>query len=68
MTALALLSACVLTAISVIQLLAGERPLISYAAIADLAHTTHWDSLGVAVAACAVMLAGLILLLAATID
>jgi hypothetical protein len=64
-TALALLSVCVLTAISVIQLLAGRRPLISYAAIADLAHTTHWDSLGVAVAAGVVMLAGLILLLTA---
>jgi hypothetical protein len=64
-TALALLSVCVLTAISVIQLLAGRRPLISYAAIADLAHTTHWDSFGVVVAAGVVMLAGLVLLLTA---
>lgn len=64
-TALALLSVCVLTAISVIQLLAGTRPLISYAALADLAHTTRWDSLGVAIAAGVVMLIGLVLLLTA---
>ena len=64
-TALALLSVCVLTAISAIQLLTGQRPLISYAAIAALAHTTHWDSVAVAAAAGLVMLIGLILLLAA---
>jgi hypothetical protein len=64
-TALVLLGMCVLTGISVIQLIADERPLISYAAIADLAHTTRWDSLAVAVAAGLVMLIGLILLLAA---
>lgn len=64
-TALVLLSVCVLTAISVIQLLADQRPLISYAAIADLAHTTHWDSLAVAAAAGFVMLIGLILLVTA---
>jgi hypothetical protein len=64
-TALALLAVCALTAISAIQLLADQRPLISYAAIADLAHTTHWDSLAVAAAAGLVMLIGLILLLAA---
>jgi hypothetical protein len=66
-TALALLGVCVLTAISVIQLLAGSRPLISYAAIADLAHTTRWDSLGVAVAAGVVMLVGLVLLFTAVL-
>jgi uncharacterized protein DUF6286 len=65
-TALVLLGACVLTAISAIQLIAGRRPVISYAAIADLAYTTHWDSLAVAGSACLVMLIGLILLLAAT--
>ena len=64
-TALVLLSVCVLTAISAIQLLAGQRPLISYAAIAGLAHTTHWDSLAVAAGAGLVMLAGLILLITA---
>jgi hypothetical protein len=64
-TALILLSVCVLTAISAIQLLAGQRPLISYAALADLAHTTRWDSLAVAAAAGLVMLIGLILLLTA---
>jgi hypothetical protein len=64
-TALVLLSVCVLTAVSVIQLLAGSRPLISYAAIADLAHTTHWDSVGVAIGAGGVMLIGLVLLLTA---
>lgn len=64
-TALVLLSVCVLTAISVIQLLADQRPLISYAAIADLAHTTHWDSLAVAAASGLVVLIGLILLLTA---
>jgi hypothetical protein len=62
---MALLGVCVLTAISVIQLLAGSRPLISYAAIAELANTTRWDSLGVAVAAGLVMLVGLILLVTA---
>ena len=64
-TALVLLAVCVLTAISVIQLLVNQRPLISYAAIADLAHTTRWDSLAVAAAAGLVMLIGLILLLTA---
>jgi hypothetical protein len=64
-TALALLSVCVLTAISAIQLLADQPPLISYAAIADLAHTTHWDSLAVTAAAGLVILIGLILLLTA---
>jgi hypothetical protein len=64
-TALILLSVCVLTAISTIQLLAGQRPLISYAALADLAHTTRWDSLAVAAAAGLVMLIGLIVLLTA---
>lgn len=64
-TALVLLGVCVLTAISVIQILLDERPLISYAAIADLAHTTQWDSLAVAAGAGLVMLIGLILLLAA---
>jgi hypothetical protein len=64
-TALALLGVCVLTAISAIQLLADQRPLISYAAIADLAHTTRWDSLAVSAAAGLVMLIGLTLLLAA---
>jgi hypothetical protein len=64
-TALVLLSVCVLTAISVIQILADQRPLISYAAIADLAHTTHWNSLAVLTASGLVMLIGLILLLTA---
>jgi Family of unknown function (DUF6286) len=64
-TALVLLGVSVLTAISVIQLLAGQRPLISYAAIADLAHTTRWDSLAVVVVAGLVMVIGLILLLLA---
>lgn len=64
-TALALLSVSVLTAISAIQLIADQRPLISYAAIADLAHTTHWDSLAVLTASGLVMLIGLILLLTA---
>ena len=64
-TAVVLLGVCVLTAISAIQLLAGQRPLVSYAALADLAHTTRWDSLAVAVAAGVVMLLGLILLTAA---
>jgi hypothetical protein len=64
-TALVLLSVCVLTAISVIQILVDQRPLISYAAIADLAHTTHWDSLPVLTASGLVMLIGLILLLTA---
>lgn len=64
-TALILLGVCVLTAISAIQLLAGQRPLISYAALADLAHTTRWDSLAVAAVAGLVMLIGLILLLTA---
>jgi hypothetical protein len=64
-TALVLLGVCVLTAISVVQLLADQRPLISYAAIVDLAHTTHWDSLVVTAAAGVVMLIGLVLLLTA---
>lgn len=64
-TALVLLGVCVLTAISVIQLLADQRPLISYAAIAELAHTTRWDNLAVAVGAGLVMLIGLILLIIA---
>jgi len=64
-TALILCALCVLTAISAIQLLAGQRPLISYAALADLAHTTRWDSLAVAAAAGLVMLIGFILLLTA---
>jgi hypothetical protein len=64
-TAVVLLSVCVLTAVSAIQLLAGRRPLISYAAIADLAHTTPWNSLAVASIACLVMLIGIILLLSA---
>jgi hypothetical protein len=64
-TALVLLSVCVLTAISAIQLLADQRPLISYAAIADLALTTRWDSLAVLTASGLVMLIGLILLLTA---
>lgn len=64
-TALILLSVCALIAISAIQLLADEPPLISYAAIANLAHTTRWDHLAVAAAAGLVMLIGLVLLLTA---
>lgn len=66
-TALVLLGACVLTTISVIQLLADQRPLISYAAIAEWAHTTRWDSLAVAAGAALVMLIGLILLITAVL-
>lgn len=66
-TALVLLSLCVLTATSVIQLLAGRRPVVSYAAIADWAHTTRWDSLVVIVGAGVVVLTGLVLLVAATV-
>ncbi|MET0133807.1 MAG: DUF6286 domain-containing protein [Kibdelosporangium sp.] len=66
-TAVILLGVCVLTAISVIQLLVGEPPLVSYAAIADLAHTTQWDNLVVVATAGVVMLTGLVLLLSATL-
>lgn len=67
LTALVLLGVCVLTAISVIQLLVGQRPLISYAALADLAHTTRWDNLLVTAAAGVVLLIGLVLLLTAVL-
>ncbi|TDV48744.1 DUF6286 domain-containing protein [Actinophytocola oryzae] len=66
-TAVVLLAVCVLTAISAIQLIAGQRPLVSYAAIAELAHTTRWDSPAVVVAACVVALVGLVLLVAAVL-
>ncbi|OLF04994.1 DUF6286 domain-containing protein [Actinophytocola xanthii] len=67
LTALVLLSMSVLTAISAIQLLAGRRPLVSYAAIADWAHATRWDSLVVTAGSAAVLLIGLVLLVAAVL-
>jgi len=63
--AVVLLGVCVVTAISVVQLLLHQRPLVSYAALASAAHTTRWDSAAVAAGGGVLVLVGLVLLLAA---
>jgi hypothetical protein len=65
LTALVLLAGCVLIATGAIELLAGQRPLISYAAIANAAHRAHWNDLALAFVGGVAALLGLILLLTA---
>jgi hypothetical protein len=65
LTALAVLTACVLVATCAIQMLAGQPPLISYAALAQALHQAHWIDRTLALAGSVAALLGLILLLAA---
>lgn len=67
LTALVLLGACVVTAVVAIQLLLGERPWLSYDAIAGSLHDLRWTDVLPAVAGGVLALLGLVLLLAAVV-
>ncbi|MEW2087301.1 DUF6286 domain-containing protein [Streptomyces sp. NPDC005283] len=65
LTALVMLAACVLVAISAIQLIIGQSPLISYRSVTDTLHRTHWNDTTILGAGVAAVLLGLVMLLAA---
>ncbi|WP_158889044.1 DUF6286 domain-containing protein [Amycolatopsis anabasis] len=67
LTALAVLAVCVLVATGAIQMLAGQRPLISYAAIAHALHGARWSDLAVGVSGGGAALLGLVVLLGAVL-
>ncbi|PRX50035.1 hypothetical protein B0I33_102151 [Prauserella shujinwangii] len=67
LSALALLAAAVLVATSAIQMLAGQRPFISYDAVAETLNRARWDDWGVAVAGGVAAALGLVLLLSAAL-
>lgn len=59
---LVLLAAAVLAAISCIQLIAGNPPLVSFTALGRLAATTTWDDVLALAAGAVLALVGLVLL------
>lgn len=65
LSALVLLAACVLVAVSAIQRILGERPWISYDTVAATLHDLRWNDIATAVAGGVLALAGVVLLLAA---
>ncbi|AIJ24759.1 MULTISPECIES: DUF6286 domain-containing protein [Amycolatopsis methanolica group] len=65
LTALALLAAAVVVAVSAIQTLLGEQPWLSYDTAARTLHDLQWTDLPVAIAGLVVAVLGLVLLLAA---
>ncbi|MFJ7213491.1 DUF6286 domain-containing protein [Amycolatopsis sp. NPDC098790] len=67
LTALVLLAGCVLVTVVTVQLILGERPWISYDAVAATLHDLHWTDLLPAVAGGVLALLGLVLLLAAVL-
>jgi hypothetical protein len=65
LTAVVVLAACVLVAVVAIQLIVGERPWVSFDAVASALHDLRWTDVLPAVAGGVVALLGLILVLAA---
>ncbi|WP_233223863.1 DUF6286 domain-containing protein [Amycolatopsis sp. CA-128772] len=65
LTALVLLAACALVTTALVQRLLGERPVLSYDAVAARVHDTSWNELPVLVGGGAAVLAGCTLLAAA---
>ncbi|MFE0020590.1 DUF6286 domain-containing protein [Amycolatopsis sp. NPDC059021] len=65
--ALVLLAACVLIVVALVQRLVGERPFLSYDAIAERVHATTWHTLPVLVWGGVAVLAGLVLLVLAVV-
>ncbi|WIX98140.1 DUF6286 domain-containing protein [Amycolatopsis mongoliensis] len=62
-----LLAACVLVALSAIQLLLGHSPLIPVDRLVSAGHRLHWHDIGVIAAGVVVATAGLLLLAAAVL-
>jgi hypothetical protein len=67
LTALVILAVCVLVAAVSVQLLLGDRPWISYAAVAGRLHGLHWTDLAPAIAGGVAALLGVALLLVAVL-
>ncbi|ONI78695.1 hypothetical protein ALI144C_28270 [Actinosynnema sp. ALI-1.44] len=67
LTAVVLLGVCVVVAVSAVQLLLDEPPLVSYDAVATRIHQTQWTDLVPAIAGGAVALIGLLLVLSAVV-
>lgn len=64
LVALVVLAACVLVAVSSIQVLAGRRPLVPLAALARYGEHLHWNATAVIAVGAAAAGAGLVLLTA----
>ncbi|RJQ89066.1 DUF6286 domain-containing protein [Amycolatopsis panacis] len=67
LTALVLLAACVLVAVVAIQLIIGERPWVSYSAVAGALNRTPWTSWWLELASIVAVVLGLCLLLSAVL-
>ncbi|SFA77060.1 hypothetical protein SAMN05216266_101327 [Amycolatopsis marina] len=67
LVSLVLLGICVLVATSAIQLLLGERPLLSYAKAASALHELSWNEAPVAVGGVVLAALGLVLVLFAVL-
>lgn len=67
LVALVVLAACVLVAVSAIQFLVGQRPLLTYDALAGAVHDTSWSELPVVLGGGAAVVIGLVLLYNAVI-
>ncbi|MBB4684165.1 DUF6286 domain-containing protein [Amycolatopsis jiangsuensis] len=65
LTALIVLAACVVVTVVAVQLIIGERPWISYSAVAGALHRTQWTNWWTAFGAVVAVVLGLCLLLAA---
>jgi hypothetical protein len=67
LVALVLLAACVVVAVSAIQFLVGERPLVGYTSLTDAIHRTNWDQWPVLLGGGVAVVLGLVLLYAAVV-
>ncbi|MEU7788558.1 DUF6286 domain-containing protein [Amycolatopsis sp. NPDC049159] len=67
LTALVVLAACALVVTALVQRLLGERPVLSFEAIAGRVHETTWNELPVLVGGGAAVLVGFVLLAAAVL-
>ncbi|GAA3524579.1 hypothetical protein GCM10022222_03920 [Amycolatopsis ultiminotia] len=65
LTALVVLAGCVLVTVVAVQLIIGERPWVSYPAVAGALNRTQWTNWWTAFGAIAAVVLGLCLLLAA---
>ncbi|EOD59782.1 DUF6286 domain-containing protein [Amycolatopsis vancoresmycina] len=65
LTALVVLAVCTLVTTALVQRLLGQRPVLSYDAVAARVHATSWNELPVLVGGGAAVLAGCALLAAA---
>ncbi|WP_410631216.1 DUF6286 domain-containing protein [Amycolatopsis sp. cmx-4-83] len=67
LSALVLLGACVVITVVAVQMLLGERPWLSYDAVAGTLHDLRWTDVLPAVAGGVLALLGLVLVLAAVV-